>query len=127
MIVNRRDFNRTLGAGLLIAKMKGQYVQNTPARGNTIPFGKAIAGIPLADSAMCRRTTELAQECYEPYLFNHAMRTYLFGALVGRSQKMDFDMELLYLACILHDIGLTTRFMRERPFEIEGLRRRGNS
>jgi len=55
------------------------------------------------------------------------MRTYLFGALVGRSQKMDFDMELLYLACILHDIGLTTRFMRERPFEIEGLRRRGNS
>jgi hypothetical protein len=69
---------------------------------------------------MCRQATELAQECYEPYLFNHAMRTYLFGALVGRSAKMDFDVELLYLACILHDIGLTSRFMGERPFEIEG-------
>jgi len=101
-------------------KMKAQDVQNAPAeRGVTLP-GKRIAGIPLVDSVLCRKATELAQECYQPYLFNHAMRTYLFGALVGRSEKMDFDMELLYLACILHDIGLTSRFMGERPFEIEG-------
>ena len=118
--MNRRDFSRTLGALLLAARMKGQDVQNTPARRNTIPMGQKIAGIPLGASAMCRQATELAQECYEPYLFNHAMRTYLFGALVGRSAKMDFDVELLYLACILHDIGLTSRFMGERPFEIEG-------
>ena len=101
-------------------EMKAQDVQNAPAeRGVTLP-GKRIAGIPLVDSVLCRKATELAQECYQPYLFNHAMRTYLFGALVGRSEKMDFDMELLYLACILHDIGRTSRFMGERPFEIEG-------
>jgi hypothetical protein len=101
-------------------KMKAQDVQNAPTeRSVTLP-GKRIAGIPLVDSVLCRKATELAQECYQPYLFSHAMRTYLFGALVGRSEKMDFDMELLYLACILHDIGLTSRFMGERPFEIEG-------
>jgi hypothetical protein len=91
-----------------------------PARGNGIPLGKKVAGIPLADSAMCRKATELARACYEPYLFNHAMRTYFFGALVGKSAKMNFDLELLYLGCILHDIGLTSRFMGDRPFEIEG-------
>ncbi len=101
-------------------KMKAQDVQNAPAERGVTLVGKRIAGIPLVDSVLCRKATELAQECYQPYLFNHAMRTYLFGALIGRSEKMDFDMELLYLACILHDIGLTSRFMGERPFEIEG-------
>src|SRR5213594_2628512 len=118
--MNRRDFNKVLGAGIFTARMKGQGVRNKPARRNTIPLGKKIAGIPLMDSTMCRKATELARECYEPYLFNHAMRTYLFSALAGRAAKMSFDLELLYLACILHDIGLTSRFMGERPFEIEG-------
>jgi len=74
-------------------KMKAQDVQNAPAERGVTLVGKRIAGIPLVDSVLCRKATELAQECYQPYLFNHAMRTYLFGALVGRSEKMDFDME----------------------------------
>ena len=30
------------------------------------------------------------------------------------------DDELLYIACILHDIGLTEQFVGELPFEIQG-------
>lgn len=104
----------------MTVRMKGEGVRNKPGGRDPISSVKKIAGIPLMDSMMCRKATELARECYEPYLFNHAMRTYLFGALVGRSAKMSFDLELLYLASVLHDIGLTSRFMGERPFEIEG-------
>jgi HD domain len=118
--MNRRDFSRTVGVLLLTARTKGQDVRNTPARRGTTQRSKKVAGIPLVDSAICRKATDLAQECYPTFLFNHAMRTYLFGALVGRAANMNFDEELLYLGCILHDIGLTNRFMGERPFEIEG-------
>ena len=57
---------------------------------------------------------------HRPFLFKYAMRTYLFGALVGRALKQTFDDELLFLACIMHDLGLTQRFIGELPFEIQG-------
>jgi len=48
------------------------------------------------------------------------MRTFLFGLLLGRATTLHFDAELLYLASLLHDLGLTTRFRGELPFEIQG-------
>ncbi len=48
------------------------------------------------------------------------MRTYLFGALVGRAAGVRVDEELLFRACAMHDLGLTDRFMGELPFEIQG-------
>ena len=30
------------------------------------------------------------------------------------------DAEMLYLACILHDLGLTEKFQGDLPFEIQG-------
>src|SRR5262249_10569616 len=102
--MTRRDFSRLLAAGLLAGRVKGEQVRNKPARRKKTTRVKQIAGIPLVDSTVCRKATELARECYELYLLNHAMRTYFFGALVGKSAKMHFDLELLYLGCILHDI-----------------------
>jgi hypothetical protein len=64
--------------------------------------------------------TDLARSAYPPYLFNHAVRTFLFGSLVGRALGQKYDEEILYLACILHDLGLTERFQGESPFEIRG-------
>jgi hypothetical protein len=42
------------------------------------------------------------------------------GALTGRARGQHFDEELLFLACILHDLGLTERFEGDMPFEIQG-------
>ena len=33
---------------------------------------------------------------------------------------MKVDYELLYIACILHDLGLTEQFVGDLPFEIQG-------
>jgi hypothetical protein len=81
---------------------------------------RAVAGVELPDSAIARAATELARSASPDYLFNHAVRTFLFGSLVGRSLRLSFDPEPLYLACILHDLGLTQRFEGSLPFELQG-------
>jgi len=81
---------------------------------------KRIAGIPLIDSDIARRTEELARSACEPWLLNHCMRTYIFGSLIGKARGLRFDREVLYIASLLHDLGLTSRFEGDLPFEIQG-------
>lgn len=81
---------------------------------------KMVAGVRIVDSKIARAATELSRTASPPFLFNHAMRTYLFGSLVGRVLGQSFDEEVLYLACILHDLGLTDQFQGSLPFEIQG-------
>jgi putative intracellular protease/amidase len=63
-------------------------------------------------------TTPLARTAYEfaaaaepAYLFNHSVRSYLFARLVAAARGLqpddDYDDELLFLGCVLHDLGLT--------------------
>jgi hypothetical protein len=80
----------------------------------------SVAGVRLVDSEIARLATDLSRSVSPPYLFNHAMRTFLFGALVGRALGQKFDDEALYLASVLHDLGLTERFEGDLPFEIQG-------
>jgi hypothetical protein len=80
----------------------------------------SVAGICFVDSRIALAATVLAREASPPYLFNHVARTYLFSALIAKARQLRFDEELLYLACILHDLGLTERFMGDLPFEIQG-------
>jgi hypothetical protein len=100
-------------------------------RAGTLAFGLAtqteaqslppiVAGIRIVDSKIAKDATELSRGVSPPYLFNHAARTFLFGSLAGRARGLNFDEELLYLACILHDLGLTERFSGDLPFEIQG-------
>jgi HD domain len=51
-------------------------------------------------------------------LYGHALRSYFFAALLAARDGMRYDAELLYVGCVLHDIGLTPRFADPiRPFE----------
>jgi hypothetical protein len=97
---------------------KNQNAPATPVRYRPLPA--SAAGVRLIDSKIAGLATDLCRSAYPPYLFNHAVRTFLFGSLVGRALGHKFDEEILYLACILHDLGLTERFQGESPFEIQG-------
>src|ERR1700693_2402847 len=77
-----------------------------------------VAGVRLVDSKIARLATDFSRSACPPHLFNHSVRTFLFGSLVGRALGQKFDEEILYLACILHDLGLTEKFQGESPFEI---------
>ena len=79
-----------------------------------------LAGIKVADTPLVRDAVELARSSSEAYLFNHAMRSWLFGILLSEGAKPAPDPELLAVSAVLHDLGLTDRYMGEERFEVDG-------
>jgi len=56
---------------------------------------------------------------------NHSFRSYLFGMLIAEHEGIrpgaDFDPELLFLACVLHDLGTSPQAgTRGQRFELDG-------
>ena len=43
---------------------------------------RLIAGVSVPDSPLITEVIEYAQKLSEPYLFNHAMRSWLFAAIL---------------------------------------------
>jgi hypothetical protein len=74
----------------------------------------------LPDSEICRAAIEYARTASEPFLFNHVMRSAIFADMIGQRRGMRYDRELLCVAVVLHDLGLTAAAPVEARFEIEG-------
>jgi hypothetical protein len=74
----------------------------------------------VVDSKFTRLAVEALTDCSPSFLVNHAMRTFYFGALIGSRQNLSFDGEIFFLACALHDLGLTQKYQGTQPFEIQG-------
>jgi hypothetical protein len=75
----------------------------------------------LPDSAAARAAAEVAAAYQSPALINHCHRSYLWAADYGRRYGVSFDAELLYVAAMLHDIGLVPVFDSATvPFEEAG-------
>jgi hypothetical protein len=79
-----------------------------------------FAGIKVPDTALVRDAIDLSRSLLEPFLFNHVMRSWLFGILLSEAAEVAPDAELLALAAILHDLGLTERYTAENRFEVDG-------
>jgi HD superfamily phosphodiesterase len=80
-----------------------------------------IAGIDIPDSSLAREATDLVRETAGPLLFHHSRRVYLFGSLQGRRQGLKYDPEVLYVAAMFHDLGLTESYRDSRQrFELDG-------
>ena len=79
----------------------------------------ALAGIKVVDTPLVHDAIELARNSSEPYLFNHAMRSWLFGVLIAEGAKPAPDPELLAVSAILHDLGLTSRYAARERFEVD--------
>jgi HD domain len=79
-----------------------------------------LAGIKVTDTTLVRDAIELARSSLEPYLFNHVMRSWLFGILLSDGAELAPDPELLAVSAVLHDLGLTGRYTAEDRFEVDG-------
>ncbi|MGY6161307.1 phosphohydrolase [Paraburkholderia strydomiana] len=73
---------------------------------------KTIAGIDMPDSAMARGATERIRATESALMFHHAQRAFLFGALTGYRENMVFDVELLYVGAMFHNVGLNSAHRR---------------
>lgn len=84
------------------------------------PLPREVAGVKLPDSKLARDATDFTRGLSAPVVFNHVLRTYLYGELLGRAQGLKFDSELFYLGAVFHDLGQTERFMGHQRFEVDG-------
>lgn len=91
---------------------------STPAR--TSGKTRVLGGITVSDSPLITGALDYAQAYSEPYLFNHAVRSWLFAVRLGQLQSSAYDAEVVAIGTLLHDLGLTTGFAGPRRFEIEG-------
>src|ERR1700688_5104640 len=81
----------------------------------------SISGIAIPDSRLAREATELVRDTESTLLFNHSTRVYYFASLAGKRRELKFDSELLYIAAIFHDMGLTPRYSSKTDrFEVDG-------
>ena len=81
---------------------------------------RLMAGVTVPDSSLITEVLEYAQEVYEPYLFNHAVRSWLFAAKIGQLKGIDCDVEVVAIGTILHDIGLAAGVSGSNRFEVNG-------
>ena len=86
------------------------------------PQPLTLDDLQIPDSELAKKASELARGCESDALFNHSVRTYLFGLAVGLHIGMNVDRELLYLAAVLHDISLTPEYDDEGAFELNSAR-----
>jgi hypothetical protein len=122
--MNRREATRTIGLAALATTLGRWTVSALPQDGKDseppASLPRSVVGVRIVDSKLASEATDLSRTSSPPYLFNHCMRTYLFGSLVGKAVGHKFDEETLYIACMLHDLGLTDSYMGDLPFEIQG-------
>jgi hypothetical protein len=81
---------------------------------------RLIAGVSVSDTPLVTAAVEYAQRLSEPYLFNHAMRSWLFAEAIGHIKGIDYDREVVAIGTVLHDIGLTTSVSGPNRFEVNG-------
>lgn len=63
---------------------------------------------PTSDAA--RIVDEHCRAVYEDWLYAHCRRTFDYAAMFAASRSYDFDSDLLWVASLTHDLGLTERY-----------------
>jgi HD domain len=78
----------------------------------------------LPTTALAVRTVEYVRACETEPVANHSLRSYLFAVLLAQHEGLrpsaDFDPDLLFFACALHDLGTSPVASGTQRFEVDG-------
>ena len=66
-----------------------------------------VGALRVPDSALATAAADHLAAVAEPWLVNHCWRTYAWGWLLAAAERRAFDEETLFVAALLHDLGLT--------------------
>jgi predicted metal-dependent HD superfamily phosphohydrolase len=80
-----------------------------------------VDGLHPAPSPATTAAREVVARYSSVAMVNHCERSYLWSAGLGELEGIAYDAELLYVASMLHDLGLAPAFDNHRaPFEDAG-------
>ncbi|HEX4158399.1 MAG TPA: HD domain-containing protein [Rhizomicrobium sp.] len=80
-----------------------------------------VAGIALPATSPARKAAAFSRTASPEFLFNHCMRSYLFGAVYAARHGIQYDSEAAFIAAALHDLGLLPQFASPAlAFEVDG-------
>jgi len=80
-----------------------------------------LAGVTIPVSDLAKDAEAIAKAAVPAEIFNHSLRSYLFAELIANAKNIDHDREIVYVASILHDVGMSAaRMSDEPPFEVDG-------
>lgn len=119
-VLRRRDRAR------LIAQAVAAQLGRLPSQWRSRIVGEhsSLTSPTPPDSALARAADERVRELSSPALYGHCARTWAYAALFAERDRVAHDAELLYLACMLHDLGLTEPHWVRDPhaqcFAVEG-------
>src|ERR1700756_409305 len=88
--------------------------------GMSAPTGR----IDLPDSEIASAAKQFVYDVSPAFVAHHSLRSYLYGrelaAAKGLRPGVDYDDELVFLSCILHDLGVTEYANGDQRFEVDG-------
>src|SRR6476661_8038802 len=90
-----------------------------PDFNDALAVGRAF-DLTLPDSHAVRDAYAQAEAESPPWLFNHVVRSWLYGAKLTQHRALFPDAELVAVAVLLHDLGLARGGAPDRRFEVLG-------
>ena len=120
-IVKAKSLNRrALLMGAAAATLLTRIVRGSGSVSD-VQLPVEVAGIPLPHSALALGAAAFARQSCPEFLFNHCMRTFIFGALLLRRRHLEFNSDIAFAASALHDLGLLQSFESPKgSFENDG-------
>jgi HD domain len=117
---SRRHFLVTMAGGAALC-IDARMLALTAAASGSFDLPRSVAGVSLPDTPLALAAAKMARAASPAFLFDHCMRTYLFGALLAAHDRIAYDAEMFFIAAALHDLGLTTRYATaDHSFEMDG-------
>jgi hypothetical protein len=125
-VVGTLEWARRTG-GRLSARDKAELVAQGVRRqmAELLPAGLRLRGRARAalevdsyrppDTPVAREAEKLCREVSSVCIEAHCHRTHLWGVVLGRHGGIEWDEEALYVASLLHDLGLTERYAGHDP------------
>lgn len=84
----------------------GRLALLPPSRASEALPASALRSLPSPSGALARHAESIAAEVLPPWLAAHSSRTFAWAALLAMRDGLTYDVELLYAASLLHDLGL---------------------
>ncbi|WP_323369080.1 HD domain-containing protein [Streptomyces alkaliterrae] len=88
----------------------------------SLPDPCADFGLPRTELTAC--ALRFVADAEPGFLYRHSVRSYLFARAVADAQELrpgvDYDDELVFLGCVLHDLGLSEQGNGDQRFEVDG-------